>query len=56
MSRKKSLSLSSRLEASHLALSLARGLMGDLSPIIQASVLAMDNTGQQLSACDSIAA
>ena len=44
MSRKKPLGLSSRLEASHLALALASRVMGNLSPIIQASVSAMDDT------------
>jgi hypothetical protein len=56
MSRKEPLGLPRRLEASHLALSLPRWLMGDFSSTIQMPVLAMDNPGQQLSACDSIAA
>ena len=56
MSRKKSLSLPSRLEAFHLALSLSSGLMRDLSPIIQTSVLPVSDTRQQFSARGSIAA
>jgi hypothetical protein len=48
MDRKKPLGLPSGLEASHLALALASGLMGDLGPIMQTSVLAMGNTGQPL--------
>src|SRR5262249_4803909 len=56
LSRKKLLGLSRRFEATHLTLSLPRRLMRDLGSIIRTLVLAMDNTAQQLSACDSIAA
>ena len=56
MNGEKTLSMSWRLEASHLALSLPSRLMRNLSPIIQVSVLAMGDTGQQLPARHSIAA
>src|SRR5262245_50202983 len=56
MSRKKPMGLPGRLEASHLTLSLSSGLLGDLRPIIQVSVLPMGDTRQQFPACSSIAA
>jgi hypothetical protein len=56
MSRKEPLGLPRRLETSHLALSLASGLMRDLSPVIQASVLPVGDTGEHLAARSSVAA
>jgi len=44
MNGEKTLSLSSRLEAPHLTLALSSGLMGTLSPIIQAWVLLVGDT------------
>jgi hypothetical protein len=55
MSRKKSLDLPWRFEATHVAFSSPRRLMRDFGSIIRTAVLAMGNTGQQLSVCDSIA-
>jgi hypothetical protein len=56
MGGEKPLGLSWRFEASHLALSLLRELMGDLGSIIQTSVLMMGDTRQHLSARGSVAA
>ena len=56
MNGEKTLSMPRRFGVSHLALSLASGLMGDLSPNMQTSVLPVGDTGQQLSACGSVAA
>jgi hypothetical protein len=56
MGRQKPLGLPGGLEASHSALALASGLMRHLGPIIQPSVLAMGNTGQQLPVRNSVTA